>query len=371
MMVLVIFSVIIILYTLLILLFWLGWEQATPCAVADTGPIPVTLVIAVRNEAKNITALLQDIERQTYPQELLQVVIVDDHSTDQTAALVEKFAGQTTLPIELTGLAATQGKKKAMACGVGRARHELILTTDGDCRLPETWVARLTACFSEEKTQLVSGPVRLRPQQTFWQRLQAIEFSSLISAGAATLSLGWPTMANAANMAFRKRAYQAVQGQQDKAVSSGDDVFLLHGINARFQQAVVFCRDEAATVDTQPAANWHAFYHQRKRWSGKWQFYRDVPTQVLAVFVFLLNLAVVALPALAITGQVSWPAVANLVLMKLVFEYFYLREVQKFFKTKFLLHEFVILALGYPFYVILMAIAGFAGSYKWKGRTTR
>ena len=367
-------SVVIMLYVLLVLIFWLGWEKAVPCIAAGSG-FPVTIVVAVRNEEDNIRQLLADIRQQAYPHDLLELILVDDHSEDNTVAIIADFIAQAgAISCQLIKLTSGTGKKKALAAAIDRAHHELILTTDGDCRLPPNWVGRMVACFANDSVQLVSGPVRMMPRETFWQRLQAIEFSSLISAGAATLTLGWPTMANAANLAFRKTAYKAVlpgQPGQQTRVSSGDDVFLLHGIHRQFKQAIVFCRDQEAIVDTGPAKNLPAFYQQRKRWSGKWQFYRDVPTQLLAVFIFLVNLVVVALPVLVFFGWLTWVSAVNLLLIKIVFEYFYLREVQKFFKTKFLLFEFVILALGYPLYVILMAMAGFMGNYNWKGRTTR
>ena len=55
--------------------------------------------------------------------------------------------------------------------------------------------------MQDDQIKLVSGPVYLEPQKSLFERLQAIEFSSLIASGAATINLGLPTMANAANMA--------------------------------------------------------------------------------------------------------------------------------------------------------------------------
>ena len=62
---------------------------------------------------------------------------------------------------------------------------------------------------------------------------------------------------------------------------------------------------------------------------------------------------------------------ANLLVVKFVFEFMYLREVQKFFNSRFLLHEFTILAIIYPAYVTIVALVGLFSSYKWKDRTTR
>ena len=66
-----IISAIIIAYVLLILAFWLGWEKSQPCLGDNIIQPTVSIIIAVRNEVKNITNLLADINFQSYPKHLL------------------------------------------------------------------------------------------------------------------------------------------------------------------------------------------------------------------------------------------------------------------------------------------------------------
>lgn len=366
-----IISAIIIAYVLLILVFWLGWEKSQPCQAENINQQPVSIIIAVRNEEKNIVNLLTDISRQSYPGHLLEIIIVNDHSTDSTVSKVEAFASEAPFELVLINLQEGEGKKAAIDKGINRANNEIVLTTDGDCRADSQWVTSMIACFDNKNTQLVSGPVRMYPQVTLWQRFQSIEFSSLISAGAATLSLGWPTMANAANLAYRKDVYTNVKSQSKQNISSGDDIFLLHEVSRTYTNAIIFCRDPRAIISTEPARTLNSFYHQRKRWAGKWQFYNNVPTILLAAFVFMVNLVFLSLPLLVFFGTLTPVLAANLLVVKLVFEFMFLREVQKFFSSRFLLHEFIILAVIYPAYVTFMAISGLIGKYKWKDRTSR
>jgi len=370
-MILILASAIIIGYIILILLFWFGWEKAQPCQNKNKRSEGVTIIIAVRNEAKNITNLLKDISEQTYPLDLIELVIVDDHSTDRTPEIIKEFTLESPYVIELIELTDSVGKKSALKEAMGRATNEIILSTDGDCRTGTNWISSMTSCFENEEIKLVSGPVKMYPQNTIFQRLQSIEFSSLISSGAATLTLGWPTMANAANLAFRKSAFEEVNGHEEINVSSGDDVFLLHKISSSYRDAVRFCRDAQAIVNTEPSNNLQEFYNQRKRWSGKWQFYKDPPTISLAIFVFLVNLVLISLPLLILSGIMTWVIAVNLFVLKLAFEFWFLRETQKFFQSKFLLHEFLILAIIYPYYVTFMAVAGLLGGYQWKDRVTQ
>jgi poly-beta-1,6-N-acetyl-D-glucosamine synthase len=370
-MIAIIISAIIIAYVLLILVFWLGWEKSLPCPHPEKVWQPVSIIIAVRNEAENIIDLLKDIEKQTYPKHLLELIIVDDHSTDETVSRVQDFANSSTLNLSTLALQDSTGKKAAISMALDEAAYDIILTTDGDCRVNDYWVETMVGCFAEGKIQLVSGPVRMYLQATFWQRLQSIEFSSLISAGAATLTLGWPTMANAANFAYRKSALKHIGLQHGSKTSSGDDVFLLHAISKGYKQGVVFCRDSKAIVDTLPSNYLSSFYNQRKRWAGKWQFYKDIPTIFLAVFIFLVNISILVLPLLVYLKALTLVLAANLFVVKFVFDFLFLREVQKFFSMRILIHEFAILAVVYPFYVTYVALSGITGSYNWKDRKTK
>ena len=370
-MIAIIMSVIIIAYVLLIIAFWLGWEKSQPCRELSEEPPAVSIIIAVRNEEENIVNLLADISQQTYPLHLLEVIIVDDHSTDSTVRRIQEFSNESAFTIILDYLKEEEGKKAAVNKAVALSENEIMLTADGDCRADTGWVASMMSCFGNADVQLVSGPVRMSAQDSFWQRIQSIEFSSLISAGAATLTLGWPTMANAANLAYRKDALEKINLQVGQNTSSGDDIFLLHEIGRIHNNGVVFCRDQKAIIDTESASAISLFFNQRKRWAGKWQFYHDMPTILLAVFVFLVNLAVLSLPLLVFFNTISLLLATNLFVVKFVFEYLFLKEVQKFFNSKILLHEFVILAIIYPAYVTFVALASLIGTYMWKDRKTR
>ena len=178
-------------------------------------------------------------------------------------------------------------------------------------------------------------------------------------------------MANAANMAIRKSILDRPFVIRGKSRSSGDDIFTLHAIAADNPGSIVFCRDPNSIVTTQPLYSFSGFFNQRIRWAGKWNSYNSLPTILLALFVFLVNILTISLPFLVIFEKISWLLLANLIIARILFEYLFLREIQKFFGNKILLHEFIILAIIYPFYVTITAIWGSLSGYKWKGRRTR
>jgi glycosyltransferase involved in cell wall biosynthesis len=77
--------------------------------------IKVSVLIAARNEEKNIEKLLQSIYNQTFPKELYEVIIVDDHSEDDTKKIVNNFINNyKDINIRLLE-AESEGKKKAIS----------------------------------------------------------------------------------------------------------------------------------------------------------------------------------------------------------------------------------------------------------------
>ena len=357
-----------LLYPLLILLLWLGWERTGACPPGSARQ-PVTIIVPVRNEAANIAALMAAIRQQDYPHKKLEVVVVDDHSTDGTLDLAAAAMRDSGIACQLLKLPASKsGKKAALRAGVKAATHDYILTTDGDCRPHPDWVAGMSACLAAGN-KFVSGAVRLWPPAGLFGRLQAIEFVSLVGSGAACIGWRVPVMANAASMGFTKAVF-AEEATGREATSSGDDVFLLHSVARNHAHQIAFVRHPEVLIDTRPAAGLKEFMQQRQRWAAKWRHYFHLPTKALAAFVFLVNLLTILLPVVASAGLISWLAAANLIMVKFAFEYFFLREISRFFGLPFRWYEFVLLAVLYPPYVVAAGLAGLSGSFVWKGRKT-
>ena len=77
--------------------------------------VKVSVLIAVRNEEKNIVKLLQSLYNQTFPKEFFEVIIVDDHSVDNTRKYIEEFINNhKDINIKLLK-AESEGKKKAIS----------------------------------------------------------------------------------------------------------------------------------------------------------------------------------------------------------------------------------------------------------------
>src|SRR5690606_19819671 len=250
--------------------------------------------------------------------------------------------------------------------GVHRARGEIIVTTDADCRVGPHWIESMTASF-EPHVKLVSGGVRLGPAISVTAQLQAAEFASLIGVGASTIGLGHPVMCNGANMAFRRDAFLEVGGYSgNDHIASGDDVFLLQKIHHRYPGSVVFCPYPDAVVETS-AVPWRQFVNQRIRWGAKWKYATSFFTRAMALFVGCVHLSwILLVPTLVGTGTVVEPVI--LLFIKALLEMVYLRKVHRFTGVKWRWQIFFLLQIIYSAYIVVVGGLANFKTPAWKGR---
>jgi cellulose synthase/poly-beta-1,6-N-acetylglucosamine synthase-like glycosyltransferase len=361
-----------LLYALFTFTLWLTWLRMPTFNASGglkDGPL-ITVIIPVRNEANNIKALLDDLDRQTYAN--FDVIVADDSSTDQTLAIVQEYAHTASFILHALALAderTASPKKRAISQSIIMARGQLIVTTDGDCRVGPDWLLTIAAFYQKTGLKLISGPVTFTTNRTLFDSLQTVEFASLIGSGASTMTLGRPTMCNGANLCYEKQVFMEVGGFAGvDQLASGDDEFLMHKIAARYPAGVGFLKSANALVRTLPHHSWSAFYNQRKRWASKWRMYQSWSPTVLAVFIFLSNAA----PVVALAGWIAGFFTGNTTLfvvgLKVLPEFLFLRQVLVFLQKKSSVITIPLTQLIYPFYVVFFGLVAQGKGYRWKGR---
>lgn len=226
----------------------------------------VTMVVPARDAAETIAPLLQDLHAQQWPKELVEVLVVDDGSSDATSGIVRgmlrNWPGLQLLP------ATGAGKKAAITQGVAAARWPFVLLTDADARCGPRRVACAMHAMRAQQAQLLLMPVATCAEGGAVQRVQADEQAALLGVAAGTALQGGAVLANGANMAFSKAAFLAVGGYTGDAWAGGDDLFLLHRMH-RAGRKVAFLADPEAVVTVQAEPTVAGFWRQRLRWAGK------------------------------------------------------------------------------------------------------
>ena len=304
-------------YVLLFLVFTIGALASHYPADSTLRP-RVSIVVAARNEEAHIGACVESLLHLTYPRELLDIVIVDDRSTDRTGAIVARMA--TGNP-QLRLLRCTseeghlRGKTNAVTQGIDTAAGEIILFTDADCLVPTGWVEETVKYYNNPKVGAVAGFTLLRGGDWF-STMQALDWMVLFSAAAATLRMGFPTTAVGTNLSVSRRAYDTVGGYRTIPFSVTEDYALFHAvIGAGF--AAIIPMDLRKLVRSAPCETWKHLYNQKKRWftGGRGM---DATSMLVFAVPYLFNLLLL-FTLLVAPSPAAWGALAGKIAVDLTF----------------------------------------------------
>ena len=333
------------------------------------GGTKVSVLVPFRNELGVLPALIQDLKAQRYPSSDFEVILVNDHSTDDSPQMVkEGIAGLEhfrclDLPPEKSG------KKAALEWGVDAAKHQWILQTDADGRLGKDFLSAHVTARMEGQADLVAGWVI--PQQagsSFLSSFEALDVMALAGTGAASFAWGRPLMCSGANLAYSKDLYQETRVLDPAGkVASGDDMFLMIAARKR-KKKMVFLPSIEAMVHTRGVDDWKEWFWQRVRWGGKAVYYSMADIQATAFLVVLAALCTLALPFLMLAHPALWHWLAGIMALKMLVDFLLLYLVTTCTNRRHSLRHFLPAWLVYQPFLLLSAIASLLLKPNWEGR---
>lgn len=334
----------------------------------------LSIIVPVRNEEEHIGKLLADIQSQTYPSEYIEVIVIDDDSIDNTVNIINglNYKNVKVIPLKVdTEIYAY--KKKAITLGVNNSNAELIVTTDGDCRVSENWISCIVDYYLSENKKLISAPVSYYSEKTWFEKIQTIEFQYLIGAAAACIKNGMPNTCNGANMIYTRALFHEIKGYEGiEQKASGDDEMLLHKVFAKDPSLIGFLKSDVAKVLTYAKSDFKGFLQQRIRWASNGSDYTHYRTSLMLVVIFLFNLSLLisALGSFYSVEMFQYLKIAFL--LKFIFDGIFIFQTLKFFGRLPLIPYMVLVLLFYTPYIIVIGLLGsFSKSYTWKGRQVK
>ena len=251
-------------YCLINLLIHLGLNRQWP---RTTDQPAVTVLVAARNEAENLPACLEHLAAQHYPGDKLQILILNDRSTDTTGDIARSFAARFDF-IELididhdkTGL---MGKMNVIAQGMSYARGDIILITDADCEPSPAWISEMTSFFTEE-TAMVGGLTLLTGKGIFG-KIQSADWLFLQAVAAGVAGIGVPVSILGNNFGYRKQVYNEIGGFEHTGFSLTEDLTLLQAVRRKKKLKVAYPLSTRSLVVSKPVHSIPALIHQRLRW---------------------------------------------------------------------------------------------------------
>lgn len=280
--------VLMVLATAIQLIVWLGvysrLQAASPSYEMDQPPVSV--LICAHNEAENLAAKLPAILEQDYP--VYEVIVVNDHSSDGTAAVLQTFQAAHSTKLRLLQLdgekAPNAGKKEALKAGVDAARHPFLLLTDADC-LPASaqWIQAMIACRSPG-TAIVLGYAPYFHARGLLNRFVRFETAMTGLQYLSFAKIGMPYMGVGRNVLIRRKIHLDKRAELREDLMSGDDDLLINAIATRSNTKI--CLSPNTFCWSTAVPTWSAFRQQKARHLSVGRHYRPAHQLLLAVIAF-------------------------------------------------------------------------------------
>ncbi len=353
----------------IVYILFLGWivaglKQLVTKSQNTSRPF-VSVIIPARNEEHTIEKCLEHLLDQNYPRDKYEIIIVDDNSEDKTRAACESFVTDQIKLFSLVQMDGVSPKKAALHLGIEKSRGEIILTTDADCRAPESWISTIIKYFDED-TAAVASWLYVEENNSLLSKMETLDSLALSFVGAA--GFGWkrPFLANGANFAYRRKVYDELNGFDGVAhYVSGDDDLFLQKIHAAKRWTSAFAPEWEGAVATNPSKSIHSFFEQRFRWASKSNIH-PFSLVLVEIFVYFYLLSFLLSPFvffLTLKFIFLFPFILKYcadVIFMIVGSTLTSRKINPF--LLFLTEWLQIL------YVVIVGIGGLRGKYTWKGR---
>ena len=337
--------------------YWKRSPRLSLSPLVDNSIAGVSVILVARNEGQVIGSCLQGLLQQDFPSDRMEIIVIDDHSTDDTVHQVQHFEDARIRLFHLHDypdyIHPPAFKKSGIVLAADQARFDLLVVTDADCLLPAAWLRTITNPFTDPNLVFQTAPVLLNTSGSWVEKMQEMEQLTLMLITGAGITSGLHDMANGANMAFRRSAFRAVGDFAGNwSYASGDDMFLVEKMRAQFPKGIAFAKSMDAVVETQAKTTWQDLFRQRLRWAGKNKGLSHLTIQRIWMFVGAYHLLLVVNLVAALCNHMPWMTFVILLLSKWLFDFVVVYSAASFFRQSRIMMYFLPLQLMYGYYLL-------------------
>ena len=241
-------------------------KRRTPASEAEPH---VSIIVPARNEEHHIEECVQSLMAIEYPLDVMQIIVVNDRSTDSTgevlSSLQKRYPRLIIATITNEGEKNLRGKAGALDVGCRMATGEIILLTDADCRVKPGWVRAHVREYVDPSVGMVLA-YTLAEGNSFFAHIQSVEWQSTHTMAAAAVNFRQYLGCYGNNMSVRRSVYENVGGYAAIPFSVTEDLALLQTISGKGYVARYLCTAESA-VTTFALDTMKEYMAQHKRWT--------------------------------------------------------------------------------------------------------
>ena len=229
----------------------------------------ITIVVAGRNEESNIVNCINSLSRITYPKDKLQIILVNDKSTDSTLSLMQEHTASKPQFLVITSRESQnsnlRGKANAIDTAIEISTGEIIMMTDADCTVQQSWALN-TVKYFVPGVSMVCGYTLIKSNNSLFAKLQCLDWIYLLTLASSSCGLGMIMSCIGNNLAFTKKAYQEVGGYSAIGFSVTEDLALMRNINRIKDSRIVYPVCYESLVMTDPCKDVNELASQKRRW---------------------------------------------------------------------------------------------------------
>ncbi len=266
----ILFTVIAVLYFIIHLFLLSGLIKSLKLKKNDTNALPALSVsVAGRNAECNIKDCIKSLSELTYPEGLLEIILVNDNSSDRTFEIMKEetknksfFKVISSVP-DANGI--LKGKANAIDNAIQICKGDVILSTDADCIVKPDWAVNTVRYYSGN-TGMVCGFTKMREEDSLFGKIQSLDWIYLLTLAAASSGLDMILSCIGNNLSFSKETYFYSGGYRSIKFSVTEDLALMRKIYSDKKFEIKFPVDKGCLVTTIPCKNISELISQKRRW---------------------------------------------------------------------------------------------------------
>jgi cellulose synthase/poly-beta-1,6-N-acetylglucosamine synthase-like glycosyltransferase len=317
----------------------------------------ISVIIAGKNEEKNIPHLLDSLKMINYPVNDFEIIFVDDNSTDNTltAALgkQKELPNLRIIPAEYTKY---PGKKGALALGITKSRFDFIMITDADCIVGKEWLNGYSKKF-DKGFDFLFGNAPFIKKPGFVNTFSRFENLRTFFLYKTALRLNFPYSAAARNFGFRKSSFNKIKGYENttETLSGDDDLLIREAVKNKMK--IGFVDDRDTEVLSFAPESFREYLVQKTRHTKTSLYYLPIHKIMLACWHLVNLLCLFSFPLGLINKWLLLPAC-----IKLIIDIIIVKVNGKGFGIL----ETIYLQIIYEFLIIINFINALFKNDKWK-----
>ncbi|MEQ9309874.1 MAG: glycosyltransferase [Balneolaceae bacterium] len=257
-----------IIYSFIVIFITLGMFRLPKSFPVKDEDLPtVSIVVSARNEEHDLPKCIASLEQLNFPKEKLQVILVDDRSTDNTYSIIKKAAQQNEHFIALSTENAPENSLRAKARGISwgieKSEQEWVFITDADAEVHPNWLRHMLSQV-DEKTGIIGGMLNVKPV-SFLAIIEQMSWAYALPVAFGLAGWGRSFVCVGPNMGIRRSVYTKYGGLQNADFNIAEDLALFGIIESAGFKSVSYLT-QSTSIQLNPVSSYKHLFSQQRRW---------------------------------------------------------------------------------------------------------